>query len=266
MIMNEDKMIIGVFQSEAELIAKINELTLNGYSEDDMYVITKDNDGISMLRRRTDVEVQSASRSWNDWFKAFLTGEDPVRENFRKIGLTDVESESYYREVENGGYLLYVDQEYNDGYKDHNLTANDLTEEEKLRLHEERLSVNKKPVQTGEIRVEKEVVEENQVVDIPVEREEGFVERRHVDDNKNVHAEDDVFEKRSRPFKDDETIRIPIKEERVEVTKKPVVSEEIVVGKRKTQDTETVQETVRREEAHIHEDNRARKEKEHLKK
>ena len=127
MIMNEDKMIIGVFQSEAELIAKINELTLNGYSEDDMYVITKDNDGISMLRRRTDVEVQSASRSWNDWFKAFLTGEDPVRENFRKIGLTDVESESYYREVENGGYLLYVDQEYNDGYKDHNLTANDLT-------------------------------------------------------------------------------------------------------------------------------------------
>ena len=47
MIMNEDKMIIGVFQSEAELIAKINELTLNGYSEDDMYVITKDNDGIS---------------------------------------------------------------------------------------------------------------------------------------------------------------------------------------------------------------------------
>lgn len=202
--MNENKMIIGVFQSEAELIAKINELTLNGYSEDDMYVITKDNDGISMLRRRTDVEVQSASRSWNDWFKAFLTGEDPVRENFRKIGLTDVESESYYREVENGGYLLYVDQEYNDGYKDHNLTANDLAEEE------------------------------NQVVDIPVEREEGFVERRHVDDNKNVHAEDDVFEKRSRPFKDDETIRIPIKEERVEVTKKPVVSEEIVVGKRKT--------------------------------
>ena len=204
MTMNENKMIIGVFQSEAELIAKINELTLNGYSEDDMYVITKDNDGISMLRRRTDVEVQSASRSWNDWFKAFLTGEDPVRENFRKIGLTDVESESYYREVENGGYLLYVDQEYNDGYKDHNLTANDLAEEE------------------------------NQVVDIPVEREEGFVERRYVDDNKNVHAEDDVFEKRSRPFKDDETIRIPIKEERVEVTKKPVVSEEIVVGKRKT--------------------------------
>jgi uncharacterized protein (TIGR02271 family) len=264
--MNENKKIIGVFQNETELISKINELTLNGYSEDDMYVISKDNDAISMLRGRTDVEVQLASRSWNDRFKSFLTGEDPVRENFRRIGLTDAKSERYYHEVENGGYLLYVDQEYNDGYKDHDMTANDLTEEEKLRLHEERLSVNKERVQTGEMRVEKEVVEENQVLEVPVEREEVFVERRRVNDNKNVHVEDDVFDNRSHPFKDDETIRVPIREERVEVTKKPVVSEEIVVGKRKTQDTETVRETVRREEAHIHEDNRAWKEQDRLKK
>ena len=264
--MNEDKKIIGVFQSEAELFSKIEELTLNGYSEDDMYVISKDNDAISMLRGRTDVELQPASRSWGDRFKAFLTGEDPVRENFRRIGLTDVESEKYYHEVEDGGYLLYVDQEYNDGYKDPNLIANDLTEAEKLRLHEERLNVNKEPVQIGEVRVEKEVVEENQVVDIPVEREEVFVERRRVDDDKNVHAEDDVFDNRSAPFKDDKTLRVPIREERVEVTKKPVVSEEIVVGKRKTQDTETVRETVRREKAHIHEDNGATKEQDRLKK
>ena len=39
--MNEDKRIIGVFQNEAELFSKIEELTLNGYSEDDMYVITE---------------------------------------------------------------------------------------------------------------------------------------------------------------------------------------------------------------------------------
>jgi uncharacterized protein (TIGR02271 family) len=264
--MNENKKLIGVFQNEEELISKIDELTLSGYSEDDMYVISKDNDAISMLRGRPDVEVQSANRSWSDRFISFLTGEDPIRENFRRMGFTEVESERYYREVENGGYLLYVDQEYNDGYKDHDMTANDLTEEEKLRLHEERLSVNKEPVQTGEVRVEKEVVEENQVLEIPVEREEVFVERRPVDDNKNAHAEDDVFDNRSRPFKDDETIRVPITEERVEVTKKPVVSEEIVVGKRKTQDTETVRETVRREEAHIDEKNRDGKDQDRLKK
>ena len=40
-------------------------------------------------------------------------------------------------------------------------------------------------------------------------------------------------------------------EERVEVTKRPVVNEEIIVGKREVHDTETVSERVRREEADI---------------
>ena len=40
-------------------------------------------------------------------------------------------------------------------------------------------------------------------------------------------------------------------EEEVEVTKRPVVNEEIVVSKHEVQDTETVNETVRRKEADI---------------
>lgn len=50
---------------------------------------------------------------------------------------------------------------------------------------------------------------------------------------------------------DGENIHIPVMEERVEVTKRPVVREEIVVGKTKV-NTETVNETVRREKADIH--------------
>ncbi|WP_338471621.1 DUF2382 domain-containing protein [Niallia sp. XMNu-256] len=261
--MNESKKIIGVFQNQAELLSKIEELTLKGYSQDDIYVITKDDEAPSILRGRVDVEVQSANRSWSDRFISFLTGEDPVREKFRMIGFTDVESERYYNEIENGGYLLYVDQEYNDLNTDltaTDLTGTNLTEEEKLRLHEERLNVNKERVKTGEMRVDKEVVEENQVLEVPVEREEVYVERRPVEDNNNIHLEDDVFDKTARPFKDGETIRVPITEERVEVTKKPVVSEEVVIGKRKTQDTETVRETVLREKANIHEENETLKE------
>lgn len=41
-------------------------------------------------------------------------------------------------------------------------------------------------------------------------------------------------------------------EEQVEVTKKDVIAEEIVIGKKKVVDTETVSETVRREEVDIH--------------
>ena len=44
---------------------------------------------------------------------------------------------------------------------------------------------------------------------------------------------------------------IPVMGERAEVTKKDVVTEEIVVGRRKVTDTEKVSDTIRREEADI---------------
>ena len=46
-------------------------------------------------------------------------------------------------------------------------------------------------------------------------------------------------------------IRIPIIEERLEVTKTPVVVEEVIVGKRKIQETKQVQDTIKKEEARI---------------
>jgi len=48
-----------------------------------------------------------------------------------------------------------------------------------------------------------------------------------------------------------ETIKVPIVEERVEVTKKPGKTEEIVIGKRTVEDTEHISETVKKEEAHV---------------
>ncbi len=117
-------------------------------------------------------------------------------------------------------------------------------QEEKMRLREERLSVDKEEVERGEISLHKDVVEEEQSFDVPVSHEEVYVERRPVNE----------YESDANEFKmqqDDATIRIPITEERLEVTKKPYVSEEIVVGKRQVEDIETVNETVKREEAHF---------------
>lgn len=114
-------------------------------------------------------------------------------------------------------------------------------EARRLRLHEEKLNVDKERVQTGEVDVHKHVVMDEQTVEVPVTREEVYVERRQVD------GEAATGER----FEDDDSIHIPVTEERVEVTKRPVVSEEIVVGKRQVQDTETVSETVRREEVDI---------------
>jgi len=114
-----------------------------------------------------------------------------------------------------------------------------------IELREEQLQARKTPVETGEVSLHKEVVTENRTVEVPVKREEVYIERRPVD----RPATDADLEKHA-----DETISVPVMEEEVTVEKRPVVREEINIGKREIQDTERVTGQVRREEAHIERD------------
>jgi uncharacterized protein (TIGR02271 family) len=104
-----------------------------------------------------------------------------------------------------------------------------------VQLREEQLRVDKTPVETGDVKVRKEVHTEHKTVTVPVEREEVVIERRPAAGRATgeVRAEE---------------IRIPTKEEKVRVSKETVAKEEVHVGKRKVQDTETVGGDVRREE------------------
>lgn len=252
-----DKKFVGSFRTEQEVLNKINELKLEGYVENDIYVVTNDKDSLSIVRGQTDVDLSTVDGNWLDKFMAFMSGDEPVRAAFLNMGFTEEESERYYREVKDGSILLYVDKEYGTIYDETNrnlastqtgtdfTTKDNLTDghtqEERMRLHEERLSIDKEQQQAGEVNVEKHIVEAQERVEVPVEREEVYIERRAVADET---AAGEVVD-------DGEKIHIPITEEKVEVTKRPVVSEEIVVGKRKVTDTELVNETVRREEADI---------------
>jgi len=105
-----------------------------------------------------------------------------------------------------------------------------------VQLKEELLRANKDTVKTGDVTVRKEVHTEHKQITVPVEREEVVIERRPV----NAKAS-------SADIKAEE-IRIPTKEERVHVTKEAVVKEEVSVGKRKVQDTQTVTGDVKKEE------------------
>ena len=120
----------------------------------------------------------------------------------------------------------------------------DLTEEEKIQLREERLNVDKERVQTGEVNVDKHVETEHQEFDVPVEREEVSVERRPVDGDRPAGDIDGD---------DRDSINVSVNEERVNVDKEDVVSEEVVVKKDKVRDTEHVSEDVRREDVDIDE-------------
>jgi uncharacterized protein (TIGR02271 family) len=127
------------------------------------------------------------------------------------------------------------------------VAAFDVKDRERLQLREEELLATKERVKAGEVRVRKDVVTEEKAIDVPVTREEAVIERRPVSGRP---ATGDI--------KEGEEIRIPLTEEEVRVEKRPVVKEEIAVGKRPVQETETVRDTVRREEARIDESGRSR--------
>jgi len=109
-----------------------------------------------------------------------------------------------------------------------------------VEVHEEQLKVQKTPVQAGEVRVRKEVHTEQQNIQVPVEREEVVIERRPASGRasaSDIHAGEEV--------------RIPVREEQVNVQKENVVKEEVSVGKRKVQGTQQVSGQVRKEDVKV---------------
>jgi uncharacterized protein (TIGR02271 family) len=111
--------------------------------------------------------------------------------------------------------------------------------ERNIQLRGEILRTYKERVQRGEVRLRKEVVTENQSVQVPVTREELVIERTA--GSGKVSGE----------IGQDEEIRVPLSEERVRVEKQPVVNEEVRVGKRQVQSNKEVSDQVRHEELRV---------------
>jgi len=114
-----------------------------------------------------------------------------------------------------------------------------------IEVKEERLRADKQPVETGEVRVRKEVHTETKTIDVPVEREEVVIERTP------VHGRAAASNISSDSLRAGEEIRIPVSEEKVKVSKEAVVTEEVKVGKRTVHDTEKVTGQVRKEEVKV---------------
>lgn len=121
-----------------------------------------------------------------------------------------------------------------------------IDESTRLQLREERLRVDKSRVARGEATVGTETVTESHEFEVPFSREELFVERRPVSDpppRGDAPPRTDAIE-----VGGDQSVRVPLTEERVVVTKVPIVTEEVVVGKRQVEDTQHVSETTRKQQ------------------
>jgi len=122
------------------------------------------------------------------------------------------------------------------------VSPTETTESQKMRLHAEQLKAHKQPEQIGEVDIHKEVVTEQQTINVPVTREEVVIERRSLAEDASA-AE--------RPIGEGEDIRIPIREEKVNISKEEVVTGEVEISKRRVQENRQFSDTVRHEEAHL---------------
>ena len=109
-----------------------------------------------------------------------------------------------------------------------------------IRLRKEELDIAKNSVHKGDVEFGKEIIEEQKSIDVPVMHEEVVIERRTL----NNEASDS-------PISDQETIRIPVSEEIVDVNKNTVVTGEVSAHKHSIEDTKHIEENLKREEARV---------------
>ncbi len=113
---------------------------------------------------------------------------------------------------------------------------------ETLELLEERLTVNKDRIVAGLVKVGKHIVTEERNVDVDLEEEHANIERTSVDrpTDRRIGDADAT-----------ESVEVELQAERARVGKETYVTEEVNVGKTTEHHTETIVETIQREELDI---------------
>jgi uncharacterized protein (TIGR02271 family) len=115
-------------------------------------------------------------------------------------------------------------------------------EEARIPVREEELEAQKR-TREGAVDIHKEVYTETERMEVPVQKEDVVVERVPVDETRAADVGGKAFQ--------EEDIRIPLKEEEVEVIKRPVVKEEVRVRKETSTENQEVSGEVRKEKVKI---------------
>jgi uncharacterized protein (TIGR02271 family) len=120
--------------------------------------------------------------------------------------------------------------------------GDDLEDEDELRVQrtEEELAAGTREREAGALNVRKRVRTDRERLEVPTRHEEVTVERVPVEEGAATEAQ----------IGEDE-VRVPVTEEEVVVEKRPVAKEEVRVRKDVVEDTEVVEEDVRREEIDV---------------
>jgi uncharacterized protein (TIGR02271 family) len=126
--------------------------------------------------------------------------------------------------------------------------GDDLEDEDELRVQrsEEELAAGTREREAGQLKVRKRVRTDREQIEVPTRHEEVSVER--------VPASGEATEAE---IGEDEVV-VPVTEEEVVVGKRAVAKEEVRIRKDVVEDTETVEEDVRREEIEVEDETERR--------
>lgn len=230
-------LVVGVFEQQSEAKKAVNALRDAGFTDNQIGFALREGGVVTNTLLSDFVKLgipQDRAAYYENEYKAghalvSVRGDGREQEAARILGTYgayDYGQQDAYTQAGTGGYD--PNRQYTEG------------EQYRTPVREERLGVEKQRVQSGEARIRKDVVEEQQNIDVPVTHEEVTIERRPTQEQAS-----DI------PVGQDETIRVPVSEEQVNVTKTPVETGEVAVKKHAVQEKKTVSDTVRREEPHL---------------
>ncbi len=242
------KKVYGSYLNISDARKAINELLLKGYTRDDMKVVSnKELDG-DLNYRKTNVESDDESL-WDKVKDLFTSDENEENDDVyleKDLSKNERNELTGYKSNLQAGEIIIL---LNERLEQHDKTLNkDVDNDERvMELKKERLNVDKEEVQTGEVDIKKVVKEETQTIEVPVEKEEIVIEKRsaggrEVKDGETIGTDS---------FKDGKEIHIPIKEERVHVSKDTVVDDEVVISKDKHKESKTITEQVKHEDVEV---------------
>lgn len=265
----------GIFHSESSAEQCVNALERLGFDDADIGVASSvesqqsSMSGDPQLRRKETVRDSGGSHLWSRIRSLFGHGEHYVEQqqladSLSSVGIPAERAQELNDDLDEGDVLIVVrcrdaaqlqqaeacfrrfggelTRVGDKGRRRVRATGSSAQpQQRRIELMGEMLRINKERVQTGEVNVRKEVRTEMQNVRVPVQKEEVVIEQRAVEPRAGS----------SREIGDNQEIRIPVSEERLNVEKQPYVVGEVEVGKRVRQEERNVQQQVRHEEVRV---------------
>lgn len=261
-----ERYVVGSYVSPQEAVNAVKKLQEEGYQKEAITLISS-TESKNSLSNTTDIagttnetntdteEKDREDRSiWKKIKESFSSNDSNESDSSQS---NDELLDAYQQDIANGNIIVVVKGEpkkmsSNESYLTDRVTPltnpepilkneeqHQEAESETIQLKEEQLDITTKEVQTGEVRASKRVVEEIKTIQVPVRHEEIVIEQHNLKDDHSNHATEN------------KEVIIPVTEEEIEVTKHPVVKEEVSLNKEEVTDTKQIGGTVKKEDVTV---------------